>query len=94
MEREYYEVKTWMKFEKTVLVPKDEVESAYEAKELVRDAVSSCEIELLTDDRCYEDGESIGEIIAIDDSDLDTYCSHFEVNIIHKDDYEDEDEED
>ena len=47
MIKEYYEIKTYMHFEKTVLVPVDEVEDEYEANELVSKAVEVIEIDLL-----------------------------------------------
>lgn len=78
MIREYYEIKTYMNFEKTVLVPVDEVEDEYEAKELVSNAVESCEIDLLGDDA--DCGEICKGTIRINDSLL----HNFNNQIIHK----------
>lgn len=66
MIKEYYEIKTYMYFEKTVLVPVDEVEDEYEAKELVSRAVGVCEIDLLGEDA--ECGEVCNGKIRINDS--------------------------
>lgn len=78
MIKEYYEIKTYMHFEKTVLVPVDEVEDEYEAKELVSNAVESCEIDLLNDDA--DCGEICEGKIKINDSLL----HNFNNQIIHK----------
>lgn len=78
MIREYYEIKTYMNFEKTVLVPVDEVEDEYEAKELVSKAVEVSEIDLLGDDA--DCGEICNGTIRINDSLL----HNFNNQIIHK----------
>ena len=79
MIREYYEIKTYMNFEKTVLVPVDEVEDEYEAKKFVSNAVESCEIDLLGNDA--DCGETCEGKIRINDSLL----HNFSTQIIHKD---------
>ena len=78
MIREYYEIKTYMNFEKIVLVPVDEVEDEYEAKELVSRAVEVSEIDLLGDDA--DCGEICKGKIKINDSLL----HNFNNQIIHK----------
>lgn len=78
MVREYYEIRTYMNFETTVFVPKDEVEDEYEAKQLVSDAVESCEIDLLGRDA--ECGEECKGTIRINDELL----HNFSTQIIHK----------
>ena len=78
MIKEFYEVKTYMNFEKTVYVPVDEVEDEYEAKKLVSNAAESCAIDLLgTDADC---GEVIEDKVRINDSLL----HNFKTQIIHK----------
>lgn len=78
MIKEYYEIKTYMHFEKTVLVPVDEVEDEYEAKELVSKAVEVSEIDLLGSDA--DCGEICKGTIRINDSLL----HNFDNQIIHK----------
>lgn len=80
MIREYYQIKTYMNFEKTVLVPVDEVKDEYEAKELVANAVAVSEIDLLGDDA--DCGEICKGKIRINDSLL----HNFNNQIIHKED--------
>lgn len=78
MIKEYYEIKTYMHFEKTVLVPVDEVEDEYEAKELVSKAVEVSEIDLLGSDA--DCGEVCKGTIRINDSLL----HNFDNQIIRK----------
>ena len=78
MIKEYYEIKTYMLFEMTVLVPVDEVEDEYEAKELVSNAVEVSEIDLLGSDA--DCGEVCKGTIRINDSLL----HNFNNQIIHK----------
>lgn len=78
MIKEYYEIKTYMHFEKTVLVPVDEVEDEYEAKELVSKAVEVSEIDLLGSDADF--GEICKGTIRINDSLL----HNFDNQIIRK----------
>ena len=77
MIKEYYEIRTFMNFETTVFVPKDEVEDEYAAKELVSSAVESCEIDLLGKDA--DCGEEYKGTIKINDSLL----HNFSTQIIH-----------
>ena len=62
MSKEYYVIKTFMNFEKTVLVPCDEVFSVAEARQLVSDAVESCEIDLMISNEPYADEEWIDNL--------------------------------
>lgn len=78
MTKEYYEIKTYMNFEKTVLVPVDEVADEYEAQELVSKAVEVSEIDLLGSDA--DCGEICKGRISINDSLL----HNFDNQIIHK----------
>lgn len=63
--KKYYAITTSMIFEKTVLVPADEVDGIDEAIDLVDRAVEICEIELLNDyaecktrlSKCYKTDE-------------------------------------
>ena len=66
MVKEYYEIKTYMHFEKTVLVPVDDVKDESEAKELVSQAVGVCEIDLLGTEA--EFGEICNGTVRINDS--------------------------
>ena len=78
MIKEYYQIKTYMHFEKTVLVPVDEVEDEDEAKELVSNAVELNKIDLLGNDA--DCGEICKGKIRINDSLL----QNFNNQIIHK----------
>lgn len=79
MIKEYYEIKTYMTFEKVVLVPIDEVEDEYEAKELVAEAVECSEIDLSENDAIF--GEICQGKVKIND----TLLHNFNNQIIHKD---------
>jgi len=50
MKKMYYAITTSMHFQKTVLVPVEEVEDVDEAIELVDEAVQNCSIDLLGSD--------------------------------------------
>ena len=78
MVKEYYEIKTYMHFEKTVLVPVDEVKDVNEAKELVSNAVESCEIDLLGDD-AYCGEKYLGQ-----NKFSDRFLQNSKTQIIHK----------
>lgn len=80
MIKEFYEVRTWIKYEKVVLVPKDEVNGELEAKELVREATGDCTIELLNDVSCLDEGEEVIGEFRINDSLFD----NSEKQIIHR----------
>ena len=78
MVKEYYEIKTYMHFEKTVLVPVDDVKDESEAKELVSQAVGVCEIDLLGTEA--ESGEICNGTVRINDSLL----HNFDNQIVYK----------
>lgn len=56
--RQYYAITTSMTFEKTVLVPVNEVKDLDEAIDLVDAAVNTCDISLLTEEAYCETKKS------------------------------------